>query len=334
MGRTSVKERRTPGGAVQTGGGFPRRGRHSGKAWKNGIAMLSEKHAVLAIKILSLLLAAALSFFLAAPKLAESRFVRDSLDSLADSSNTVLELSAATLSASLAISALPDDFATPLADSLADMNIYFVAILAVLFLEKLLVQYGIRAAFAIFIPAACFVGLLFVATNRKILKSLAVRLCVLGLSVAFVVPCSTHITNIVASDLTAYVQETIAQAEDGTDKLNEAMESGTGDKTIFETLSDLFQTAIHGISDLMLHVRNTIRRCMNSIAILILTSCLIPLLTVFLLKWILEQLFQIAIPMPSVRQCRSADAEAGPAARPASEPGPDPEGAAAGRKKS
>lgn len=268
--------------------------------------MLSAKHAVLAIKILLLTLAAALSFFVAATKLPESNFVRDSLESVEDSSNTVMKFSAATLSTSLAISALPDDFATPLADSLADMNVYFVAILVVLFLEKILIRYGIKVAFAILIPLACFAGILFVVTKRSILKGVAIRLCVLGLAVAFVVPCNTHITGIVASDLTAYVDDTIEETEGGAGKLNEAMEGGSEDKTMFEKLSDLFQTAIRDISDLMLHLQNTIRRCMNSIAILILTNCLMPLLTFFVLK---RELFQIAIPLPPMSRRHSAASE-------------------------
>lgn len=267
--------------------------------------MLSEKHAALAIKILSLILIAALSFFAAASILPKTNFVQDSLESVEESSNTVMKFSAATLSTSLALSALPDDFATPLADSLADMNIYFIAILVVLFLEKILLQYGIKLAFMFLIPAACAVWLMFVATKKNILKGLAVRLCIFGLAVAFVVPCSTHITNIVASDLTAYVNETIEETENGAGKLNEAMEDNGEDKTIFEKLSDLFHTAVNGVSDLMLHFQNTIRRCMNSIAILILTNCLMPLLTLFVLKWILGEVFQIAIPMPSMRRRRN-----------------------------
>ena len=74
------------------------------------------------------------------------------------------------------------------------------------------------------------------------------------------------------------------------------------DKTVFEKLSDLFQTAVQGISDLLLHFQNTIRRCMNSIAILILTNCIMPLFTFFVLKWILGEIFQIAIPVPSFKE--------------------------------
>ena len=265
--------------------------------------MLSTKHAALAIRILSLLLIAAISFFAATSFMPETDFVKDSLASLEQSSSTVMKFSAATLSTSLAISALPDDFATPLAESLTDMNVYFVAILVVLFLEKVLLRYGIKLAFSVIIPWACIAGILSIALKKHMLKNFAVRLCVFGLALAFVVPCSTHITDIVAADLTAYVNQTITETEDGADKLNEAMEGGTEDKNIFEKLSELFQSAIRDISDLMLHFQNTIRKCMNSIAILILTNCVMPVLTFFVFKWILKETFHIALPsLPKPRQ--------------------------------
>ena len=133
----------------------------------------------------------------------------------------------------------------------------------------------------------------------------------LGLAVALVVPCSTHITNYVAADLTAYVENTISDTEDGADKLNEAMEGGAEEQTIFEKLSDLFQTAINDMSNLMAHFQNTIRKCMNSIAILILTNCLMPIVNFFILKWILKETFHIAIPMPQMRRKRHSDSDSG-----------------------
>ena len=262
--------------------------------------MLSERHARLSIKILLLLLAAAISFFLAADWIPNTDFVQGSMESIEESSQTVMKFSAATLSASLAISALPDDFATPLAENLADMNGYFIAILIILFLEKILIQYGVQLAFTILIPCACFTLVLAVITRKRFLTGFAVRLCALGLTAAFVVPCSTHITDYIATDLTAYVQTTITETEDGADKMNQAMESGEEGKTIFEKLSDLFEVAVEGVSDLMTHLKNNIRKCMNSIAILILTNCVMPLLTFFALKWILKELFNIVIPMPSM----------------------------------
>ena len=74
--------------------------------------MLSAKHAALTAKILLLSLAAALSFFAVTAWLPDSDFVRDSIESVEDSSNTVMKFSAATLSTSVAISALPEREAT------------------------------------------------------------------------------------------------------------------------------------------------------------------------------------------------------------------------------
>ncbi len=292
------------------------------------IRMLTTKEAVVAIKVLVLLLIAALSFFFATAKFPETGFIRDSLESVENSSATVMKFSAATLSTSLAISALPDDFATPLADSLADMNFYFIIILVILFLEKILIRYGVALAFAILIPAACILYIPSFFVRRRFLrlsrpfKSFAVRLCVLSLAVALVVPCSTHLTHFVAADLTEYVEETIRETEDGADKLNEAMADGAEGKTIFEKLSDLFQTAIHGISDLMQHFQNMIRKCMNSIAILILTDCLMPLLTFFFLKWIIRELFQIVIPLPAAFRRYDGGGSLDPGPVPAGEEAP------------
>lgn len=273
--------------------------------------MLSSKHATLMIKILSLCLIAALSFFLVTTRMPETDFVQDAMKSVESSSDTVMKFSAATLSASLAISALPDDFATPLAQSLSDMNIYFIAILVILFLEKILVRYGIQMAFGILIPLACLAGILSVTTKKTFFKGFAARLCALGMAVALVVPCSTHITEVVAADLTGYVDTAIQETQDGAGKLNEAMEGGDETKTMFEKLSDLFQTAIRDMSDLLLHFQNNVRKCMNSIAILLLTNCLMPLLTFFLIKWIFKEIFQIVMPLslPNLPRRRKKEVE-------------------------
>lgn len=273
--------------------------------------MLSKKYAEPVRNILILVLIGVFSFFVVTSWLPDRGFIKDSLESVEESSNTVMKFSAATLSTSLAISALPDDFATPLADSLADMNIYFIAILVMLHFEQLLIRYGVKLAFAIAIPAACGIGILSILLKKDLLKGIAARVAVLGLAVALVVPCSTHITNYVAADLTAYVENTIADTEDGADKLNEAMEGGAEEQTIFEKLSDLFQTAINDMSNLMAHFQNTIRKCMNSIAILILTNCLMPIVNFFILKWILKETFHVAIPMPQMRRKRHSDSDSG-----------------------
>lgn len=264
--------------------------------------MLSTERAKRVIAVLLLLIIGTFSFLFLTDWIPESKFVKDSFESLENSKDTVMTFSAATLSASLAITTFPDDFATPLAETLADMNVYLIAILTLLLFEKILLQYGLYSAFAIIIPIACGFGIAFVFTKKIAFKSLAVRLGILALAVAFVIPCSTFITDVVAHDLLEYVDNTITETESGADKVNAAIRDTTENKTIFEKLSELFKTAIHDVQDFMLHCQNSIRKCMNSIAILLLTNCIMPLMTFFVLKWILKELFQITLPMPPLRR--------------------------------
>ena len=71
--------------------------------------MFTFKNPKLVIKILALLLVAAISFFILKDTLPQAQFVQASLQSVEESRTTVMRFAAATLSASLAISALPDD---------------------------------------------------------------------------------------------------------------------------------------------------------------------------------------------------------------------------------
>ena len=78
------------------------------------------------IRILSAILIAAISFFLLATKVPETKTVKGTLQNVEESKETVFKFACAVVATSLAISALPDDFASPLANSFTDMNKYFV----------------------------------------------------------------------------------------------------------------------------------------------------------------------------------------------------------------
>ena len=156
-------------------------------------------------------------------KVPETAYVQESLESLEKTQSTITKFSGTTLSASLAMSALPDDFASPLADTVADLNTYFVFMFAVIFVEKLIVVEGTQIALTYIIPAACVLYILFVLTAKGILRNFATKLFILGISVVMVIPFSTHFTDAVCQDYMAYVEKTIEETEAGANKINEVM---------------------------------------------------------------------------------------------------------------
>ena len=190
------------------------------------------------------------------------------------------------------------------------MNVYFVFILMVLFFEEILLRSGIEAAFGIMIPIACVLAALSILVKRVVLQQLATKILVLALAIAFVVPCNTYMSKVVGNEIHTYVEETIEETEQGIGKMDDVMKNGEDNKTMFEKLSDLFHTAIKGVSDLLTYIQNTIRKCLNAIAILIVSNFIMPLFSFFILKWVLKETFGIvlpSVPVPDLKHKKAGD---------------------------
>jgi len=261
----------------------------------------TEKRIVKLVKCLVAAFVLVLSVFVLARKVPDTKMIQNTIESIDESNKTVMDFSGATITTSLALSAFPDDFATPLAGTLSDLNTYFIFIFAVLFVEKLVVIEGTKIAFVYIIPAACVLYILSVLLSKEFFKNFAVKLMILGLAVVFVIPFSTHFTEKVCEDYLVYVDETIEEANAGAEKVNEVMASEEEEQTIFDKLSEAFQTAIQGMNDLMAYFKNVLKKCVNSIAIMIVTSFVLPLLVLFLFRWLLNELFSWNLPKPQVK---------------------------------
>lgn len=245
------------------------------------------------VAVLAAVCIAVVSFCVLANVVPQWRFFDDTVQNLEVSKRTVMEFSGATLVSSVAITMLPDDIATPLAESLSDMNNYFLLILVMIFVERLIVLEGVKVTFLVLIPVAC--GLYLAGRLAKLphIKKWAYKLVILGLAMILVIPCSTHLVNTIGADYLAYVDETIEEANAGANKINTVMEESSGQEGIFERLSNAFQTAISGVNDLLEYFKNTIKKCFNAIAILIVTNFVMPILVLLFFKWLLNQLFQL-----------------------------------------
>ena len=93
------------------------------------------------------------SIFGVAKLTTDPAFYQKSIAALEEKQETVLELTAASTAASAAITLLPGDTATPIADKLADLSGYFLIVLCAIFLEKYLLTITAAAAFKVLIPA-------------------------------------------------------------------------------------------------------------------------------------------------------------------------------------
>ena len=259
------------------------------------------KHTEKLVKILLVVFIMVFSANVLFYKIPETKYLKSTVESLEESQNTIMAFSGTTMAASLALSALPDDFGTPLANTISDLNMYFVFILVVVFVEKLIVLEGAKISFAYIIPIACVLYILFMLTTKEIFKNFANKLLILGISLIVVIPFSTHFTETVCDDYLAYVDKTIEETEAGATKINEVMSSSNEEATIFDRLSDAFKTAVQGVSDLLTYFKNIVKKCVNSVAIMIVTTFVVPFLILLLFRWLLKELFALDVHMPDLQ---------------------------------
>ena len=253
------------------------------------------------VKVLLIVFAMVFSFTVLTHVIPESKYVQDTIQYLEDSQNTIMKFSGTTIATSLSLSALPNDFASPLASTVSDLNTYFIFIFAVLFVEKLLVIEGIKISLVYIIPAACILYIASILSGKDVFKNLGKKLLILGISVIMVIPISTHFTESVCADYLTYVDETIEEADAGANKINELMAEDHEDATFFDKLTSAFKTAINDVNDLLAYFKNVVKKCVNSVAVMIVTTFVLPMLVMLLFRWLLKELFALHFPEPKIQ---------------------------------
>ena len=94
---------------------------------------MNEKQKQILLAILPIVIAI-LSFFVIAGVTSNVEFNAKTIQSLDEKKTTVMELTAASTAASAAITLIPGDVGTPIADKLADLSGYFLIVLCAIYL--------------------------------------------------------------------------------------------------------------------------------------------------------------------------------------------------------
>lgn len=321
----------------------------------------------LGVKVGIPLLIAILSLTLFGGILSSPKTYNGAITYLDKKESNVLEMTAASTAASAAISLLPGDAGTPIAEKLLDLTSYFVVISAAVLFEKYLMTVAGFIGFKILIPIAMVLlaaGFYWKDYGRK-LQELAVRLTLFSIIITAVVPASVAISQKIESTYQTTIDQTIADAKENTDDINNAVSesavsdnsetinntsSGTastesedissetsssskerkgffgnlidkagntaksiGDgakdlakdagETITNTVSNAGEAISNAadivanvVSDALTGFENTLNNMIEAIAIMLVTSCLIPIVVLIFLIWITKLIFGVSFP--------------------------------------
>lgn len=264
---------------------------------------------------------ALLSFFVIARFTSSTEFNAKTIQSLDDKKTTVMELAAASTAASAAITLIPGDVGTPIANKLADLSSYFLIVLSAIYLEKYLVTITGYAAFKILVPIACVFFSGYLLWRKEILRVVAQKFLLFGLAVYLVIPASVKVADMIETTYASSIESTIETAKQTTDEIeSETGESGqvddksSNEKSQSDSDSDskenaggffsgLFNKVQEGVSTATANVENVLNNFIEALAILLVTSCLIPILVLIFFVWLVKMLLELNIDIPtSVRK--------------------------------
>lgn len=264
---------------------------------------------------------ALLSFFVIARFTSSTEFNAKTIQSLDDKKTTVMELAAASTAASAAITLIPGDVGTPIANKLADLSSYFLIVLCAIYLEKYLVTITGYAAFKILVPIACVFFSGYLLWKKEILRVVAQKFLLFGLAVYLVIPASVKVADMIETTYASSIESTIETAKQTTDEIeSETGESGqvddksSNEKSQSDSDSDskenaggffsgLFNKVQEGVSTATANVENVLNNFIEALAILLVTSCLIPILVLIFFVWLVKMLLGLNIDIPtSVRK--------------------------------
>ena len=176
------------------------------------------------VKAVLLILAALLSAFVLSKYAASPEVHQKTIEALDEKRTTVMELTAASTAASAAITLLPGDTATPIAEKLIDLSSYFLLVICAIYLEKYLVTMTGYAAFAVLIPLACVLLAVNVFVKSGTWNRIAVKLIAFALAIFFVIPASVAVSDLIERTYESSIQHTLTSAKEATEIIEDDTE--------------------------------------------------------------------------------------------------------------
>ena len=213
--------------------------------------------------------------------------------------------------------AIPGEATTPIANKLADVAGYMVIVYAVIIVEKYLLTITGYIAFKILFPIGC----VLLATGnflkngwKEFIYRIGIKSIILGVLLWGLVPTSAWVTNMVnetyaksyEADFTLEDTEELLDEGDtsaNADKKDEAQETKDKKFSFSEFLNnakDKVDDAIDAVGEVATEklsaFEDGLNRIIEGVAVLLVTTCAIPVLVMLSFTWILKGIMGLKIP--------------------------------------
>ena len=249
--------------------------------------------------VFSLVLVLILSCTVVGNKLTNPATYSHTLEVLDKNRTTVLGLSAASAVASAAVSAIPGEVCAPISEEISEFTSWFAVILGVIYFEKYLVTVFGAVGCYILIPFGCVAHLINLIVPNESLKRFGTKFLLFGVVVLLVIPSSIWVSDQINAIYSESIELTVKSANDASESLiaevtGEEKNNSGGVKAFFSGVSESISNIIEKFKDL-------VNRFVEAIAVLLVTTCFIPVVVAWFLVWMIKTIFHIQISVPTQR---------------------------------
>lgn len=258
-----------------------------------------------------------MSFFWAAPQARNPESYEKTIETLDGLENKALVMTASSTALATAAALVPGDATSPIANKLADIAGYMVIVYIAIIIEKYLLAMTGLVAFKILIPIALVaIGISIFLKEEKgkvTLRRLACKLDLLGILLWALVPTSALVTNIVNDTYDmSYSVET--ELEEGVLESIEEIEAEEKEdfsiKNLWNSIVDktgaVTETVKEKVSDGVVEFQNSLNKMIEGVAVMIVTTCIIPLCVLILFLWIVKMVTGLNFAVPSLKKLPKA----------------------------
>ena len=213
---------------------------------------------------------------------------------------TILGLTAASAAASAAVSALPDDIGSSIAEEISDCTSWFMTILGFIYLEKYLLTILGAAACYLLIPCGCVFLLINIFFPRGSLQSLGVKLLVFGLVLLLAIPTGVWVSDHINETYSESIEITVQSASAVSENLvNEEPDENAENTTVIDKAKLLLDDVSNSVAGVIKQFKNVLNRFIEATDVMVVTTCIIPILVILFFIWIAKTLFNIPISVPT-----------------------------------
>lgn len=262
------------------------------------------------VAIIVCIIIACISFFGLAKSYSspESKINKETIKYLDEKKTTALELSASATAVSTFITLAPGDDGTPVANKLMDLAGYFLIVVSAIYLEKYLLTILGALTFKWLIPVSMLALAVYFGSKKELFWKIGVKIFIFGLAIYAVIPVSVHVSKMIYSTYQESIDATIDEANDLADESEaskdedkdskDSKKSKDSESSFIDKAKDAVNSVKNTLSVTANSVKNMVNKFIDGLAVLIVTTCLIPVLVIVFFIWLVKLVLGSAISSP------------------------------------